>query len=386
MFSHLTLHFGSGLRCLAVALLALAASKAVCQTPSDVLSDRQWKIVDDSVGRGLAWLAQKQRRDGSFPSAQSGQPAVTSLVTMAFLSRGHRPGVGPYGDTINRAIDYVAAQQDEQGLICTAPTNSRSITWYEATHTATYNHAISGLMLGEAYGMTDQKRTEHLYEVITKGLEYARQLQRKPSPYPRDKYAWRYLRDHGMPNKGNSDLSVTGWFVMYYRSARNAEFHVPEEYVSDAIMFVRECYVERSGGFLYGPYPNDANAGTGRGMTGAGMLCLLMTGSMDDSTAKAASQYILDRPFTAYNRASGGHDRYHYGAYYCSQAMFLQGGETWRKFYPSLAGTLVANQTGVGSWPREGAHQDAMFGECYTTALAILSLTPPYQMLPIYQR
>jgi len=33
-----------------------------------------------------------------------------------------------------------------------------------------------------------------------------------------------------------------------------------------------------------------------------------------------------------------------------------------------------------------GAGSEAMFGNVYSSALAILSLTPPYQLLPIYQR
>jgi hypothetical protein len=70
----------------------------------DILTVEQWKNVDDGVDRGLAWLASQQRADGSFPTMESGQPAVTSLAVMAFLSRGHMPGDGPYGNRLDRAI------------------------------------------------------------------------------------------------------------------------------------------------------------------------------------------------------------------------------------------------------------------------------------------
>jgi hypothetical protein len=46
---------------------------------------------------------------------------------------------------------------------------------------------------------------------------------------------------------------------------------------------------------------------------------------------------------------------------------------------------LVEHQEADGSWPPEG-NRDGMFGDSYTTALVVLSLTPPYQLLPIYQR
>ena len=95
---------------------------------------------------------------------------------------------------------------------------------------------------------------------------------------------------------------------------------------------------------------------------------------------------MLQHPFTRYNYHATNSDRYHYGAYYASQAMFMLGGEQWKQFYPSLATTLVANQATNGSWQPESAENDAIFGKCYTTSLAILALSPPYQLLPIYQR
>ena len=95
---------------------------------------------------------------------------------------------------------------------------------------------------------------------------------------------------------------------------------------------------------------------------------------------------MLNHPFTEYNRYSHKRDRYHYGAYYASQAMFIVGGEEWKQFYPPLTETLIANQDAAGSWQPESAENDAVFGNSYTTALAILALTPPYQLLPIYQR
>jgi hypothetical protein len=350
---------------------------------ADVLTTEQWKSVDDTVDRGLAWLASQQLPDGSFPSADSGQPAVTSLAAMAFLSRGHRPGAGPYGKVLDRAIDFAIAQKQDDGLLYGSPTNMPSTRWYQGSHTATYNHAIAGLMLCEAYGMTEGDRTQKLRPAIQKAIDFARRMQRRPSPYPKDSHAWRYYKHHGIANKGEADLSVTGWFIMFYRSAKNAEFDVPEEYVSEATQFVRHCYQPDKGSFLYGPYPGDLH--TSRAMTGAGLLCLMVTGNYDDRISDSAGRWLLEQPFDRYNSSQGSHDRYHYSAYYCSQAMFMLGGEYWRQFYPPLAMTLVENQSPEGSWQPE-TNNDSVFGNRYSTALAILSLTPPYQLLPIYQR
>lgn len=117
---------------------------------------------------------------------------------------------------------------------------------------------------------------------------------------------------------------------------------------------------------------------------GAGLLCLTMADKRDNLVARAARQWILDHPFTQYQGHEGESDRFHYGAYYCSQAMFMLGGDYWREFYPVTAQTLLENQQPAGNWQVE--RSDERFGEVYTTALAILAETPPYQLLPIYQR
>ena len=350
----------------------------------DALSEAEWRRVDKSVARGLEWLAKHVGANGGFDTHSAGQPAVTSLVTMAFLSRGHRPGAGPYGKMLDLMIDYTLSKQNPDGLFCMDAVTEPQVIWGHSSHTATYNHAIAGLMLSEAYGLTDSAREKKIREAIIKGLAYARKMQRRPSPYPLDKGGVRYpLHLHApFPTKGEADLSVTGWYVMFYRSARNAEFDVPEDYVREALEFVLNCYDKKSGGFVYGPYPDDYKVG--RGMTGAGLLCLSMAGERKSAIARSAGEWIVRHPFTQYHDSVGGSDRFHYGAYYCSQAMFMLGGDYWRDFYPPLAQTLLDNQRPDGSWVADRA--DARFAEPYATALSILSLTPPYQLLPIYQR
>jgi hypothetical protein len=77
-------------------------------------------------------------------------------------------------------------------------------------------------------------------------------------------------------------------------------------------------------------------------------------------------------------------DRYHYGTYYCSQAAFQLGGDDWATLYRRISETLLANQHPDGSWDAES--RDTVFGNVYSSALVVLTLTPPYQLLPIYQR
>jgi hypothetical protein len=61
----------------------------------------------DRSKRALAWLSRQQKADGSYNAPSTAQPAATSLAVMAYISKGHLPGEGPYGRQLDAAIDYV---------------------------------------------------------------------------------------------------------------------------------------------------------------------------------------------------------------------------------------------------------------------------------------
>lgn len=77
----------------------------------EVMNARQVAELVAAVDRGLASLSKLQEEDGSFPTISYGQPAITALAVMAYLSRGHLPGEGPYGETLEKAINYILYQQ-----------------------------------------------------------------------------------------------------------------------------------------------------------------------------------------------------------------------------------------------------------------------------------
>jgi len=335
----------------------------------NILSTQQWKQIDAAVDEGLDFIVGNQRRDGSFAAPRAAQPGVTSLCVMAFLSRGHLPGQGPYGDQIERAIQYTLSTQDSNGLL--SHPGSRP----------NYNHAITGLMLGEVYGMTSDRQNERIRIAIREALRFSRQRQTRRKRHPRDKGGWRYLKPYG-PN--DSDLTATSWQLMFYRSAKNAEFDVPPEYIDEAMGYVRRCFDRNEQAFMYALAHDEEHYASG-GTVGGGIVALEMGGEHHSEMAKAGAKWILSHPFDRYNVRRHSDDRYHYSAFYCSQAMFHLGGENWEKFYPPLQSTLLANQRRDGSWDRERVH-DSGVGNTYTTALVVLTLTPPYQILPIYQR
>ena len=91
---------------LVVALLLTAPAWADETSPELSKYDAR---IDKSVDKALAYLAKNQLKDGSFACPMKGNKAVTSLCVMAMLAKGNTPGRGPYGEAINRGVDFVLA-------------------------------------------------------------------------------------------------------------------------------------------------------------------------------------------------------------------------------------------------------------------------------------
>lgn len=350
---------------------------------AEVFSPRQWEAVDGAIDRALVWLATQQRPDGSFAAIAAAQPAVTSLGVMAFMARGHVPEEGQFGEVLARAIKFVVESQRPDGLL-SRESPGREHRDKAPSHGASYNHAIAGLMLCEAYGMTLTDRARRIEAVINKALVYTRKLQTRPKAYPQDLGGWRYVHLRWSKTSTDSDLSVTGWQLMFLRAAKNAEFDVPEIYIDEAMSFVDRCWDPREGVFKYSLIGADNK--TSRGVIGVGILCQSMAGRHQTDMARRAGGWLLRHPFRSFGEGIGSGDRFFYSAYYCSQAMAQLGGHYWERFFPDLANVLLAAQTRTGAWPPEPRRGDAVFGNAYTTALAVLALTPAHQMLPVYQR
>jgi len=250
--------------------------------------------------------------------------------------------------------------------------------------TTLYNHGITGLMLGEVYGMSGTGDQDELRTAVNKALKYSRRMQTQAKRSPGDKGGWRYLRRIG-PN--DSDLSATSWQLMFYRSAMNAGFDVPVEYIQDAMAYVHRNFDEDVNAFVYAQQPGkDRERYPSGGSVGGGIIALAMAGEHRSPPVLRSADWILAHPFDDYNRREHPEDRYHYSAYYCSQAMYQVGGHHWEKFYPDFVRVLLDNQNPDGSWDPESHPNDRYAGNVYTTALVVLALTPPFQALPIYQR
>jgi hypothetical protein len=347
------------------------------------LTAQQQRTLDHTVDKALDFLALNQKPDGSFPTHPGAEPAITSLCVMAFLSRGHVPGKPPYGRCIERGVTYVLQVQDGASGAIIPPGTGQA-------RRGNYNHAISALMLCDLYLKlrgTSQNLDpnadlrDSIKKAIEKALVYARKDQLRSLHQRGARGGWRYLRELA-PN--DSDLSATAWMVMFFGSARKAGFTLPKRSMESALTFVRRTFDEKQGGFRYALAGDERYCS--RATVGAGIICLYLGNDAANPMIKDAADWITRNPFEPYNGFRHPEDRYHYSAFYCSQAMSLVGKYYFADFYPRLLAVLSENQHEDGSWDPEATGGDAIYGNVYTTALAVLALSPPYQKLDTYRR
>ena len=369
-----------GLVCLTlVASPLLRPSQAgVEDDPDQVLSAVQWRQLDDAVDRALRWLAGQQVQDGSFRGPPAGQPGITSLCVLAYLSRGHLPGQGPYGKQLDRAIEYMVSCQRSDGLFVRVQplTDGPRHGTFSPTRDAVYNHAITAVTLSELYGMTRHDPETRLTQVIQRALKMTRQMHDVRKWTANRQGGWRYL-----PEPRDSDLSITSWQLMFLRSAKNAGFEVSSERIDRAMRFVLACYSNRTGTFYYQPFERYPT----RAMAGAGVLALAHGGNFDDARARRAAQWLLARPYNAYRQ---GLDRgqFHYGVFYTVAGMYQLGGRYWQDFFPPIVRLLLRHQQADGSWLQESDEDAGTYGNVHPTALVVVALNMPNQLLPIMQR
>lgn len=375
--------------CLAFSVSIARAEEYLTALPADVLTESQWEEVNDSVDLALEWLVTQQNPDGSFPTRPTGQPAVSSLCVMAFLAQGHLPGEGKYGKSLTKALDFIATCQKKNGVLALVAPNggrvSRNVQ-HTVGYTVGYNHAIAGLVLSESYAMSGASEAKAIQPVIQKALGVSFLMQDWPKDQSRDEGGWRYLDDY---EDIDSDLSITGWQLMFLRSAKNAGFEVEERRIDRAVSYIKRCFLEDAGTFTY---KLETQNRASRGMAGAGILALAHSGLHNTREAQSAGDWILASGFQQYNapgRVTGDirrDDRYHYGLLTCSQAMYQLGGRHWQEFFPPMVEVLLSGQNRDGSWQPSFHHLDGAFGNAYTTSIGVIALSASNQLLPIFQR
>ena len=345
---------------------------------STARAEGDWEITPESqqaLDRGLKWLAANQAPEGNWTSNDLG---LVSTGLLAFLAAGELPGRGEHGEAAQRALNYVISHAKPSGLLNMS--NERRDM---------YNHGLSTFVLGQAYGMSDDRRIGPL---LDRALKLIAQTQCKDG-------GWDYV---ARPQPHGHDLSLAVMQAKALRSAVDSGLEVPPEVIELAIQSVREHYSpngcsrhaseeeqqKHPGQFTY-------NKGGGQGtiaMAAAGVVCLQEFAQYDDWRIEKS----MDRVCAAIEEKCKGKKASAppfdaYTLYYVGQALYQVGGEKWKKYYPPLRDTLVACQHNSpndralhGKWSANG-RVGGKPGEMYMTATCCFILAMPNRYLPILQ-
>ena len=349
-------------------LLALAAP---------VLAQGEWETNPETelaLERGLAWLARTQGTQGNWESNDLG---LVSLGVLAFLSAGHMPGRGKYGDNVDRALQYIVKNAKPSGLLNIADAQ-RDL----------YNHGLTAFVLGQAYGMTADPAVG---KTLDKALKLIANTQCDDGGW--DYRSRRQVHGH--------DLSLAVMQAKALRSAVDSGFEVRNDVIKLAIQSVRDHYKADNGAKGLderakeggGQFTYDGHRPTAA-MAACGVVCLQEFGQYDDWRI-AKNLDVLSKEISRLppvKKGSGEVPFDAYTLYYVGQAIYQSGGDPWRQNYPVLRKYLVEAQIRKPEAPAEdGAWRDTRWVRggkpelLYGTSVACFLLAIPNRYLPILQ-
>ena len=323
------------------------------------------QYAEAAVLRALEWLRINQNKDGSWGT--NDKEAYAGLALLTYLAHGETMKSEKYGPTIELAIRYLIARQNEKGEFVKTEGSG-----------GVYGHAICSYAISEAYGMT---RIPSLKPVMERATQVLLSGQK-------DHGGWvMYSFEKGEVAKW--DVSLSGFCIQALKAA----------YIAGAENPGLKAAMEKSANFLIqrqrpdGGFPySSANPGRQPNMTAVSVLCLQLLGYAEHNAAKGGLNYLRDADCSWANPEQAPI----YSWYYVSQAKFHQGGASWSAWNNKFAPTLIRNQSADGSWTSPGMaltgdgvtrefRGDGINSQVYATTLAALTLQVYYRFLPTYK-
>ena len=363
----------SRLKCLLVWICCAAILGAGVRPAA---AEGDWEITPASeaaLKKGLEWLAKNQGPEGNWGSPRLG---LVSMAALAFLAAGETGTTG-YGVNTHKALAYVVEKAKPSGLLnITEPGGDM------------YNHGLSTFVLGQAYGMTRDRR---IGPVMDRALRLIVATQCQDG-------GWDYKA--AIQGSGH-DLSLAVMQAKALRSAMDSGFEVPPQSVMRAVKSVREHYVPEDsrrdapeaqqrlipGVFTYsGGNYTDMKLCTA--MAAAGVVCLQEFGQYDDWRIPKNLDKIVENIglIGPPKSGEGGLPFSAYALYYVGQALYQVGGKHWEENYPKLRDYLITSQAPDGSWLDKGHLADSKTeSPLWGTSVACFFLAIPNRYLPILQ-
>lgn len=310
--------------------------------------------TDEAVRRGVQYLVRNQGRNGSWVSSRQNYPCtMTAMAGLALMAAGNTPTEGPYADNVNRAVQYLLRNARPSGLIAAPHMEQRSM----------YGHGFAMLFLSQAYGMEPNRaRQQELRRVLERAIALTARAQSKDG-------GWFYS-----PDSQSDEGSVTVTQIQALRACRDAGLYVPREVIDRASEYIAKCQ-NKDGGISYSL---QSRGNSLPAITAAAVATMYSAGEYEHPVSKGALDFTLRTLQSNRGVISGGHG--FYTRLYVSQTMWISSEENWTRFFPKDRDTLLKEQKPNGSW------DDNSTGEIFSTAVAIMTLQLPYELVPVYLR
>lgn len=323
---------------LAAVLFTLCAAPA--RADEAVLIDARTRAAIDQA---LVYLKNQQEPAGSWGRQST---AITGFAVMAYLSNGHVPDKGTYGDVVKRGVKFLTTIARDDGYLAGAGGGNM------------YSHGMGTLALTQVFGMAPD---DEVRKVLVRAVNLIVKCQNREG-------GWRYE-----PLPQDADVSVTIMQVMALRGAKDSGLNVPDSTLKRAVAYINRCQAP-SGGYRYQAGSGEA----GYARTAAGVCVLQLSGEYEAKPIARAVAYL--------DTHESDSNHYWYGHYYAAHAYHQVGGAKWARYYSRMRTLLISGQGRAGEWnaPREGSAGPGAVA--YQTAIGVLILSVPANLLPIYQR
>jgi hypothetical protein len=300
-------------------------------------------------------LAKAQREDGGWSAADRRYDvAVTGLALHAFLGAGYPFSESPHKATVEAAVKFLRGSMDDRG--CFGGRQDRSLL----------NHAIGTAAWCDTLGASNDPTLE---EAARRAVSFLLSAQNE-APEGRGKLGW-----GASARSGVNDPTVTGWAVIALQSAWNAGVEVPDAAFAGARRWFESSTEPDPERVVSGPDEKARGLSPGGTRTALALFSRILAGEERDSeTVKEATTLLLAHlPKWSADESTVVPVFW----YHATLALFLVGGEAWRKWRDALTEAVCMGQLSSGrqrgSWNPAGPWT-SRGGRVHSTALMVLSL------------
>lgn len=335
------------------------------------------KGSEAAVERGLRWIVQHQRPDGSwrlFHNVNACQghcrnegkiespTAATGLALMSLLGAGYTHEAGPYQLEVRAGLEFLIDKMR-------VGPRGGNLTISGGGKANMYAQAIATIALSEAWAMTSDPALE---QPVREAQKYICTSQNEFNG------SWGYQAGQ------SGDLTITGWQIAALKSCKLAGIQVDPVVWDKARKFV-ESTSDTSGLFGYKRPVNLKVSARKRDYrvqttTAAGTLAQMYMGApLETASIRNGINYLAKEDFSPTDI---------YFNYYATQVFRHFGGEDWKQWNAGIRKHLVDTQDqssshARGSWYFPDTH-GKVGGRLYTTAMAVMTLEVYYRYLPLY--